>query len=87
MHTVASHNCGASHSALLCVYQALIRSCFDYGCIVYGSATKTLLKKLDIIQSRALKNMLWSSPPTSPVNAFGVEMGEMPLDLRGENTG
>ncbi|XP_052446090.1 uncharacterized protein LOC127987735 [Carassius gibelio] len=83
MPTDASHNWGASRSALLCMYQALIRSCFDYGCIVYGSASKSLLKKLDIIQSKALR-ICCGAVKTSPVDAIGVEMGEMPLDIRRE---
>ncbi|KAI2647286.1 Ribonuclease H1 [Labeo rohita] len=63
------------------MYQALIRSCCDYGCIIYGSAAKSLLKKLNVIQSRALR-ICCGAVKTSPVNAIRVEMGEMPLELR-----
>lgn len=81
MRSVASHRWGASRSALLCMYQALIRSCFDYGCIVYGSASKTLLGKLDTIQTKALR-LCCGAIKTSPVDAIRVEMGEMPLEFR-----
>ena len=40
---------GADHKTLLCLYQALVRSKLDYGCIVYGAASNNILKKLDPI--------------------------------------
>ena len=51
------------------VYTALITSVLDYGCVAYGSASKTQLSRLDQI----------CSTPTPTVQ---VEMGEMPLELR-----
>ncbi len=49
--------------------------------MVYGSASKTLLKKLDIIQAQALRICSGAFKTTS-VPALQVEMGEMPLELR-----
>lgn len=38
---------GASCSAIKRLYQALIRSVIDSGCVGYGSAADSLLKRLD----------------------------------------
>ncbi len=65
------------------IYQALIRSSIDYGCAVYGAAAKSDLKKLDNIQSRALRICCGAIRSTS-LDAIRVEMGEMPFDLRRE---
>ncbi len=50
---------------------------------MYGAAAKSDLKKLDNIQSRALRICCGAIRPTSR-DAVRVEMGEMPLDLRRE---
>ncbi|CAJ1053397.1 uncharacterized protein LOC119229131 [Xyrichtys novacula] len=81
MRCLAGREWGASCDALKTVYVAMIRSVIDYGCIVYGSAAKSLLGKLDTIQTSALRicsGAFW----TSPVPAVQVELGEMPLCLR-----
>lgn len=74
---------GASRPALRTIYIGLIRSIFDYGSMVYGSASKTLLKKLDVIQHQALR-ICCGAIRTTPVAAIQVEMGEAPLCLRRE---
>ncbi len=66
---------------MLTIYQALIRSIIDYGCMIYGSASETLLRSLDRIQYRALRICLGATK-TTPVNALLVEANEMPLSLR-----
>ncbi len=62
------------------IYIALIRSVLDYGSIVYDSAAKTLLKKLDVIQAQALG--LSCGAFKTPVSALQVEVSEMPLQIR-----
>ncbi|GFW63677.1 probable RNA-directed DNA polymerase from transposon BS [Trichonephila clavipes] len=47
--------CGADIVSLLRVYQALILSRLDYGCVVYGSARASVLKRLDTIHHSALR--------------------------------
>lgn len=54
---------------------------FDYGCLVYCSANKTNLIKLDRIQYQASR-ICCGACLTSPVSAVQVEMGEMPLQIR-----
>ncbi|KAL0984649.1 hypothetical protein UPYG_G00144700 [Umbra pygmaea] len=58
-----------------------MRSVFDYGCIVYGSAATTSLKKLDVIQNQGLR-LCCGAIKTIPIATVQVEMGEMPLHLR-----
>lgn len=53
----------------------------DYGSVAYGSATKSVLRRLDVIQAKALRLCL-GAVKTSPVCALQVEAGEMPLNIR-----
>ncbi|GFV17745.1 putative RNA-directed DNA polymerase from transposon X-element [Trichonephila clavipes] len=46
---------GADRVSLLRVYQALILSRLDYGCVVYGSARASVLKRLDTVHHSALR--------------------------------
>ncbi len=46
---------GADKKALLMVYKALILSKIDYGCILYHSAARTNLNKINTIQNAALR--------------------------------
>lgn len=81
MRCLAGLDWGASFSALKYIYIALIRSKLDYGCIVYGSAAKSVLTELDVVQTQALRICL-GAIRTSPVCSLQVEAGEMPLWLR-----
>lgn len=72
---------GADKGTLLTIYQAMIRSIFDYGCQAYGAAATSCLKKLDIIQSKALRVCCGAFSSTS-IPALLVETGEKPLKLR-----
>ena len=49
LKVVGHINWGADWETLLCLYQSLVRSKLDYGCTVYGAATKCILQKLDPI--------------------------------------
>uniref|UniRef100_A0A8C2Q875 Reverse transcriptase n=1 Tax=Cyprinus carpio TaxID=7962 RepID=A0A8C2Q875_CYPCA len=72
---------GASRLAMKKIYMALIRSVLDYGCVVFGSAAQSLLKKLDVIQAQALR-LCCGAFKTTPVSALQVEIGECPLEIR-----
>ena len=78
---LAGYNWGASGTSLKRIYIALIRSVFDYGCIVYRSTSKTRLNELDRMQAKSLR-ICCGAFRTSPVPALQVETGEMPLHLR-----
>ena len=46
LRVVASMDWGADRKVLLRLYRTLVRSKLDYGCIVYGSARQSYLRKL-----------------------------------------
>ena len=53
---------GADRKVLLHLYRALIRSKLDYGCIVYGSARPSYIKRLDTVYNQGLRLCLGSFP-------------------------
>ncbi len=53
---VAHLDWGADRALLLQLYQALVRSKLDYGCIVYGSTRSSSLKILDPIMKLLLSD-------------------------------
>ena len=55
----------------------------DYGCIVYGSASKTALAKLDPVHNHGLRLSLGAFC-SSPVESLYVEAHEPPLEIRRE---
>ncbi len=81
MRGLSGQEWGADRLALKTIYISMIRSIMDYNCLVYGSANKSNLIKLDRIQSQALRICCGASL-TSPVSALQVEMGKMPLQIR-----
>jgi ribonuclease HI len=72
---------GADRSSLLKIYHAVIRSKLDYGCVAYGSARKSALKKLDPVHHSALR-ICSGAFRTSPVESLYADCCEAPLDLR-----
>jgi len=58
MRCLTGSEWGASRAAIKNLDIALMRSVLDYGCVVFGSAAKTSLKKLEVLRSRALR-LLW----------------------------
>ena len=44
LQVVVHTDWGASHIVLLRLYRALVRSTLDYGCIIYGSGRRSVLK-------------------------------------------
>ena len=72
---------GADRKVLLQLYQALVRSKLDYGCIVYGSAAKSNLEELDPIHNAGLRLALGAFR-TSPIPSLYTEANETSLKLR-----
>ena len=66
---------------LLHLYQALVRSKLDYGCIVYGSSAKSNLEMLDPIHNAGLRLALGAFR-TSPIQSLYTEARETSLSLR-----
>ncbi|GFT03525.1 uncharacterized protein TNCV_2986511 [Trichonephila clavipes] len=72
---------GADRTSLLRVYQAIVLSRIDYGCVVYGSACNSTLKKLDPVHHMALR-ICSGAFRTSPMQSLYVNCHQLPLDLR-----
>ncbi|XP_030765006.1 uncharacterized protein LOC115889195 [Sitophilus oryzae] len=72
---------GAEPKMLLTLYQSLILSRIDYGCVVYGSACKSSLNILNSIHNAALRYCLGAFP-TSPVEGLYCEANIPSLEDR-----
>lgn len=72
---------GAHPFSLKLLYNSLIRSVIDYGSFFLESCSVVGLKKLDSIQSKALR-IISGAMKSSPINALQVECVEPPLRLR-----
>ena len=81
LRVVAHAKWGSDETTLLHLYRSLIRSKLDYGTIIYGSPTKSYLRRLDPIQNQALRLCLGAFR-TSPATSLHVEANEMPIELR-----
>ena len=81
LRVIAHKDWGADCATLLKLYRSHVRSKLDYGCVVYGSARKTVLETLDRVQNAALRTCLGAFR-TSPVSSLHVEAGELPPELR-----
>ncbi|GFX46036.1 RNA-directed DNA polymerase from mobile element jockey [Trichonephila clavipes] len=78
---VVKHLLGADRPSLLRVYQAIVLSRIDYGCVAYGSACNSTLQKLDPVHHMALR-ICSGAFRTSPVQSLYVNCHQLPLDLR-----
>ena len=72
---------GADPNICLLFYKAFVRSILDYGCIYYGSAAETHLKKIEQIKNKALRKCIGLLNST-PINILEAETTEPPLTLR-----
>jgi hypothetical protein len=72
---------GADMHSLLMLYRTYIRPIIDYGCIIYQTASKSQLSKLDRIQAQALRICLGALRHTS-TSAIQTVSGEEPLHVR-----
>ena len=72
---------GADRIVLLRLYRSLVRSKLDYGCIVYGSARRSILKQLDPIHHQGLRIALGAFR-TSPAQSLYIEAHEPSLTTR-----
>ena len=55
LRVVGHTDWGADKVVLLRLYRALVRSKLDYGCIVCGSASKSVLRTLDAVHHAGLR--------------------------------
>jgi len=81
MKSISAHGWGADQATLLRLYRSMIRSKLDYGCIVYGSASKHILRSLDPISNEAIR-IATGAFKSSPVDRLHVLANEPPLESR-----
>ena len=81
IRVVAHLKWGRDKDTLLMLYCAIVRSKFDYGCIVYGTASNANLRQLDSIHNSGLRLALGAFC-TSPVSSPYTEANEAPLEER-----
>lgn len=72
---------GAHPFSLKLVYNAIIRSHFDYGSFLLEPCNKRALGKLDKVQYRCLRVII-GAMKSSPTNALQVECSDPPLKFR-----
>ena len=72
---------GGQQKNLLLVYRSLIRSVIEYGSIAYDSTGDENKRKLDSIQSQALRIICGAVRGTATA-ALQVDVGEPPLQIR-----
>ena len=86
LRMISSQRWGADPSISLLFYRACVRSLIDYGCLVYGNASISLLKKLDVIHNKCIRLCVGLLNDT-PINALLSEAGEIPLFIRRQKLG
>ncbi|GBN86300.1 putative RNA-directed DNA polymerase from transposon BS [Araneus ventricosus] len=72
---------GADFQSLLKIYKSLILSKLDYGCMIYGSASKSVLQILDPVHHLGLR-LASGAFRTSPVHSLYVICGVPCLQFR-----
>ena len=81
LRVVGHTDWGADRIVLLRLYRSLVRSKLDYGCIVYGSARRSILKQLDPIHHQGLRIALGAFR-ASPAQSLYIEAHEPSLTTR-----
>ena len=69
LRSIMTTSWGCDVTTALMFYKSYIRSILDYGSIIYGSACKTYLQKVDRVQYKALRVCL-GAMSSSPVEAL-----------------
>ncbi len=69
---------GSDKKCLLRLYKVYIRSILNYGCIIYSSASTSVLNRLNTIQNQALR-IASGAFITSPISSIHAETTTIPL--------
>jgi hypothetical protein len=81
LRVLSSSEWGADRDILLLLYRTLVRSTLAYGRIVYGSATDSYIKLLDMVNHQGLLLALGAFR-TSPVQSLHIEANEASIKNR-----
>ena len=83
LRVLSGTNWGADKKSLMLLYQSLILGKINYGSIAFASASSTQLKKLQVIQNKALR-LICGAVPGTPANRLQAELACKPLHLQFE---
>lgn len=78
---MAHINWGSNRETLIELYRSLTLSKLEYGAVVYGSAKRTTLVKLDALHHNGLRIAIGAFP-TSPAKSICCDAGLAPLAIR-----
>lgn len=81
LRAFCNHKWGSDPNTIILFYKALIRSVLDFGCIFYGDASKTDLKRIDQISNKCIRTAVGFLVST-PTDVIQAEICEPPLHLR-----
>lgn len=81
LRSLAGVHWGSDPKVLSMLYKSIVRSHFDYSCLAYMNINVAHLRKLDIIQNKALR-IISGAMCSTPINAMESETGIIPLKLR-----
>ncbi|KAG7311010.1 hypothetical protein JYU34_003863 [Plutella xylostella] len=81
LKSLAGVHWGSDPKILSMLYKSIVRSHFDYSSLAYMNANITTLKKLDIIQNKALR-IISGAMCSTPINAMQCETCIPPLHFR-----
>lgn len=72
---------GAHPQTLGMIYKALFQSCLDYGSTIYGSACKSNLGRIEVLNNQCLRKVTGCTK-TTPINTLYAIAGQLPLEFR-----
>ena len=81
LRSVTAFSWGADTEIGMRLYKAVIRPKIDYGCIVYGAASETSLRSLDVVANEAMR-ITSGAFKTTPVSSMQIMNSEAPLELQ-----
>ena len=81
MKTISSPTCGASSKILRTFYISYIRAKIDYGAVLYSTAAKTNLGRLDKIQNACIRLIL-AARKLTPIISLEAEAHIASLNMR-----
>ena len=81
IRSVSAYQWGADTSTSMRIYSAVVRPMIDYGSVVYGSANRATLARLEVVANEAMR-IATGAFKSTPVSSLQVLTNEPPLDSR-----
>ena len=83
LRVVSNTKWGADSKTLLLLYKSCIRPILDYGSLLYHTASKSNLSKLEVIQNQSLR-LAFGAMSTTPISSLQMEANISSLSHRRE---